>query len=92
MPGYFFFFGGYEGCRRFITSFTGKRDLNTLSTIIAGGVGGASLWIAIFPFDVIKSRMQIGHLDSKLSTNVAQKNTIQMLCHVAKNEGNFIIK
>ena len=28
-------------------------------TIIAGGVGGVSIWGAIYPFDIIKSRMQV---------------------------------
>ena len=27
--------------------------------IVAGGVGGMCLWLAIFPFDLIKSRIQI---------------------------------
>jgi len=30
-----------------------------LRTIVAGGFGGVALWVAIFPADVVKSRVQI---------------------------------
>ena len=33
--------------------------VGALRTIIAGGLGGVSLWVAIFPADVIKSRVQV---------------------------------
>lgn len=35
---------------------------------IAGAVGGASLWIAIFPADVIKSRVQVQGLSTSMLT------------------------
>lgn len=28
-------------------------------TIVCGGVGGVALWVAIFPADVVKSRIQV---------------------------------
>lgn len=34
--------------------------------MIAGGVGGASLWTSIFPADVIKSRVQIQGLSASM--------------------------
>ncbi|EEC05769.1 carnitine-acylcarnitine carrier protein, putative [Ixodes scapularis] len=60
MPGYFFFFGGYEGARHFLTP-PGKTkdDIGVGRTIVSGGVGGVCLWISIFPADVVKSRIQI---------------------------------
>jgi len=30
-----------------------------LRTIVSGGIGGVALWVAIFPADVVKSRVQI---------------------------------
>lgn len=39
-----------------------KEDIGALKTMVAGAVGGMSLWIAIFPADVIKSRIQVQSL------------------------------
>ncbi|KAF5402908.1 Mitochondrial ornithine transporter [Paragonimus heterotremus] len=65
MPGYFFFFGGYEACRSIMAGrHDQKKNLGTAATAVCGGVGGCLLWTAIFPFDVIKSRMQIGHIEA----------------------------
>ncbi|GFY56609.1 mitochondrial ornithine transporter 1, partial [Trichonephila inaurata madagascariensis] len=60
MPGYFFFFGGYELSRNLLTpKGKSKDEIGLLRTVIAGGIGGVSFWVAIFPADVIKSRLQI---------------------------------
>lgn len=60
MPGYFFFFGGYEVTRSMLTPEGKTKDeIGPLRTVVAGGVGGTCLWVSIFPADVIKSRMQI---------------------------------
>ncbi|KAK3799352.1 hypothetical protein RRG08_063491 [Elysia crispata] len=60
MPGYFFFFGGYEVSRHFLTpEGKNKDEIGPLRTIICGGVGGVSLWVLIFPADVVKSRVQV---------------------------------
>ncbi|OQR76569.1 carnitine-acylcarnitine carrier protein-like [Tropilaelaps mercedesae] len=67
MPGYFFFFGGYELTRIWLTpKGKTKNDIGPVKTIVAGGVGGICLWVSIFPADVIKSRMQISH-ETKLN-------------------------
>ena len=60
VPGYFFFFGGYETTKYLLTrNDEDKENIGLLKTIIAGGVGGVSIWGSIYPFDVIKSRMQV---------------------------------
>lgn len=60
MPGYFFFFGGYELAKEMLVSPTDDpENLGLLKTTIAGGIGGICLWTSIFPFDVVKSRIQI---------------------------------
>ena len=60
MPGYFFFFGGYEATRALLTppGLT-KDEIGAARTIVAGGVSGVLLWVAIFPADVVKSRIQV---------------------------------
>lgn len=63
MPGYFFFFGGYEGAREFLKKpGEAKEDIGALKTMLAGAFGGVVLWVAIFPADVIKSRIQVNSL------------------------------
>ncbi|KAH9373576.1 mitochondrial ornithine transporter 1 [Haemaphysalis longicornis] len=60
MPGYFCFFGGYEGARYLLTPPGKTKDeIGVARTIVSGGVGGMCLWISIFPADVVKSRIQI---------------------------------
>ncbi|CAK9293274.1 unnamed protein product [Gordionus sp. m RMFG-2023] len=60
VPGYFCFFGGYELTRSLlIPPGKTKNDIGVLGTIFSGGIGGVCLWLAVFPFDVIKSRMQV---------------------------------
>lgn len=63
MPGYFFFFGGYEATRDLLAQpGQSKDDIGPLKTMVAGSVGGVALWTAIFPADVIKSRIQVQSL------------------------------
>lgn len=60
MPGYFFFFGGYEATRELLAAKGQHRDdIGWQKTMVAGAVGGAMLWLAIFPADVVKSRIQV---------------------------------
>lgn len=83
MPGYFFFFGTYEFTRSLLTPKNKtKDDIGLLKTALCGGLGGASLWIAIFPADVVKSRIQI---DS--SSALAKGSFLGALKTILKNEG-----
>ncbi|XP_031636574.1 mitochondrial ornithine transporter 1 [Contarinia nasturtii] len=67
MPGYFCFFGGYEGTRELLRKPDQKKDeIGLLRTMAAGSVGGICLWTAIFPADVIKSRVQIGNIKTNM--------------------------
>ncbi|XP_011880293.1 PREDICTED: mitochondrial ornithine transporter 1 [Vollenhovia emeryi] len=63
MPGYFFFFGGYEGTRELLAAKgQSRQDIGWQKTMVAGAVGGAMLWLAIYPADVVKSRIQVQNL------------------------------
>lgn len=60
IPGYVFFFGGYEVSRHLLTpAGKSKDEIGPVRTIISGGIGGVALWTAIFPADVVKSRVQV---------------------------------
>lgn len=79
MPGYFAFFGGIEGTKRLLVNYTRvENESHPIVPLVAGGVGGMCLWLAIFPFDLIKSRIQIEN--SKLSL-------FKMLFKIIREEG-----
>ena len=55
-----------------------KDDIGLLRTMAAGSVGGICLWTAIFPADVIKSRVQISNI---------KMNMFVMGLNIARTEG-----
>ncbi|XP_053975275.1 mitochondrial ornithine transporter 1 [Hylaeus anthracinus] len=76
MPGYFFFFGGYEITRELLAKPNQSRnDIGWQKTMIAGAVGGTVLWLVIFPADVIKSRIQVKNI--KAPALVVMKDIIR---------------
>lgn len=79
MPGYFAFFLGIEGTRHLLAKHTSIKDeSDPLQPILAGGMGGVCLWLTIFPFDLIKSRIQVEN--SKLGL-------LTMLFKIIREEG-----
>ncbi|CAD5216204.1 unnamed protein product [Bursaphelenchus okinawaensis] len=58
VPGYFFFFGAYDTARTYLSD-NGKKEIGLVGTAVSGAIGGMALWTAIFPADVVKSRMQV---------------------------------
>lgn len=79
MPGYFFFFGGYEGTRELLAlPGQSKDDIGAVKTMIAGAVGGVTLWVMIFPADVIKSRIQVCN---------SRKSMLAIGLKIVRNEG-----
>ncbi|KAG8452780.1 hypothetical protein GDO86_004538 [Hymenochirus boettgeri] len=82
VPGYFFFFGGYELSRSFFTKDgKTKEELGVVPLIISGGVGGISLWLVVFPVDCVKSRIQV------LSMTGKQSGFIRTFGQILRNEG-----
>ncbi|XP_066287373.1 mitochondrial ornithine transporter 1-like [Branchiostoma lanceolatum] len=66
VPGYFFFFGGYELSRKLLTpAGKTKDDLGPMRLILCGGVAGSCLWASIYPIDVVKSRIQVYSLSGR---------------------------
>ncbi|PNI60319.1 SLC25A15 isoform 1 [Pan troglodytes] len=81
VPGYFFFFGGYELSRSFFASGRSKDELGPVPLMLSGGVGGICLWLAVYPVDCIKSRIQV------LSMSGKQAGFIRTFISVVKDEG-----
>eukprot|EP00090_Calanus_glacialis_P021630 TRINITY_DN33387_c0_g1_i1.p1 TRINITY_DN33387_c0_g1~~TRINITY_DN33387_c0_g1_i1.p1 ORF type:complete len:316 (-),score=70.65 TRINITY_DN33387_c0_g1_i1:69-971(-) len=70
LPGYFFFFLGYETSKTLL-ALNGQRskdDLTSLETMFCGGMAGVCFWSCIFPLDVIKSRIQVRGISGNVLT------------------------
>lgn len=61
LPGYFFFFGGYETTKAIACSVLdrSKDDLGLAVQLLCGAMAGVTFWTGIFPLDAIKSRIQV---------------------------------
>uniref|UniRef100_A0A1I8EF65 Mitochondrial carrier protein n=1 Tax=Wuchereria bancrofti TaxID=6293 RepID=A0A1I8EF65_WUCBA len=76
--GYFLFFGAYELSRFYLTpEGKSKSEIGILRTALSGGIGGVVLWSAVYPVDVIKSRMQVA----------SSGKFINIFLNIIKNEG-----
>ncbi|KAL2901402.1 Mitochondrial carnitine/acylcarnitine carrier-like protein [Bienertia sinuspersici] len=59
VPGNAAMFGVYEAVKQFIAGGQDTSKLGRGSCILAGGIGGACFWGAVYPTDVVKSVIQI---------------------------------
>lgn len=62
VPGYFFFFGGYNGSLWLLSPSEQneyRQELSVWRLALAGGLAGSFFWTATFPIDVVKSRIQV---------------------------------
>ncbi|XP_032998658.1 mitochondrial ornithine transporter 1 [Lacerta agilis] len=85
IPGYFLFFGGYELSRTFFAFGRPKEELGPVALMISGGFGGMCLWIAVYPIDCIKSRIQV------LSMAGKQAGFMVTFASVLRKEGIFAL-
>ncbi|XP_029458630.1 mitochondrial ornithine transporter 1-like [Rhinatrema bivittatum] len=82
MPGYFLFFGGYELSRTlFASGGKSKEELGPIALMVSGGFGGIALWLAVYPVDCVKSRIQV------LSAAGKQAGFMRTLTCLVKYEG-----
>uniref|UniRef100_A0A8C0GKQ0 Mitochondrial carrier protein n=1 Tax=Chelonoidis abingdonii TaxID=106734 RepID=A0A8C0GKQ0_CHEAB len=79
VPGYFFFFGGYEVSRSFFTQ-AGQRKED-----LAVGWGGGCFWLAVYPIDSVKSRIQV------LSMAGRQDGFLLSFLHILRTEGFMVL-
>ncbi|XP_077578319.1 solute carrier family 25 member 15a isoform X4 [Stigmatopora nigra] len=82
-PGYFCFFGAYELSRSAFARHMGtdKEGIGTPALMLSGGVAGACLWLAIYPIDCVKSRIQVHSLVGR------QEGFVKTFLGVLRNEG-----
>ncbi|XP_059481962.1 mitochondrial ornithine transporter 1 [Neocloeon triangulifer] len=79
MPGYFFFFGGYEFSRELFAGEGQTKDqIGALRTMASGAIGGILFWCSVFPADVVKSRIQV---------TGSKEPFFSLLMKIFKNEG-----
>lgn len=81
IPGYFFYFGGYEISRSFFASGRSKDELGPVPLMLSGSFAGVCLWLIIFPVDCIKSRIQV------LSMFGKHAGLIKTFISVVRDEG-----
>ncbi|MBN3318551.1 ORNT1 protein, partial [Atractosteus spatula] len=82
VPGYFFFFGGYEISRTFFTKpGMSKDELDAALLVVSGGIGGAFFWLAVYPIDSVKSRIQV------LSMSGKQAGFLVSFINILRTEG-----
>ncbi|XP_048851085.1 mitochondrial ornithine transporter 1-like isoform X1 [Brienomyrus brachyistius] len=82
VPGYFFFFGGYEVSRTiFVNCGYSKNDLDATALVVSGGVGGSFFWLTVYPIDSVKSRIQV------LSMSGRQAGFLVTLVSILRAEG-----
>ncbi|XP_029964428.1 solute carrier family 25 member 15a isoform X2 [Salarias fasciatus] len=84
MPGYFCFFGGYELSRSTFAQHMGtdKDNIGVLPLMFSGGFGGACLWLATFPIDCVKSRIQVHSLAGR------QDGFVKTLVKIVRTEAS----
>lgn len=81
VPGSLIFFMGLEGLKKILARpEDDPEELNIFKNIFAVSIAGCLLWLAIYPVDVIKSRVQV----------MTSKKTLQdVVIDMARREGKF---
>ncbi|WWD20951.1 hypothetical protein CI109_105429 [Kwoniella shandongensis] len=62
IPAYAGFYAGYETSKRWLTKRYSPDPLPVWALLTSGAIGGLCYWLACYPLDVVKSRVQNGHL------------------------------
>ncbi|CAG02894.1 unnamed protein product, partial [Tetraodon nigroviridis] len=83
VPGYFCFFGAYELSRTLFADYMkcDKEDIGAAPVIFSGGLGGACLWLVVYPMDCVKSRIQVMSMAGK------QAGFFKTFTTIARTEG-----
>ncbi|XP_068104022.1 mitochondrial ornithine transporter 1-like [Hyperolius riggenbachi] len=84
IPGYFFFFGGYEFSNSILNR-NHETQPGPIVVTISGGVGGACFWLSVYPVDSVKSRIQVHSMVSH------QGRFLPSLLNILRTEGIFTL-
>lgn len=60
-PAFGVYFSGYEYLTQKVSDADG--NISTMALLLSGGFAGVLSWIVIYPFDVVKSRLQVDGMD-----------------------------
>jgi len=63
IPGFAFYFGTYDGVKKYFGKGQTATQMETYKLLIAGALAGLAIWGGIYPLDVIKSSLQSDHTD-----------------------------
>jgi len=84
VPGSIVYFTYYESMRAYQKE-NWKNVSETTNILFAGGTGGVLFWLAIYPFDVARTKLLTDHLDRKKRV---YKGTIDCLIKLYRAEGS----
>ena len=65
MPSYGLYYASYEWSRETIREKVCGGHLTVMGQLLAGGVAGVATWFAVYPVDIVKTRLQIQTVSSK---------------------------
>ncbi|RRT55822.1 hypothetical protein B296_00025975 [Ensete ventricosum] len=82
VPGNAVLFGAYEALKQYFAGGTDTSGLGRWPLMVAGGLGGASFWLSVYPTDVVKSVIQVD--DYK---NPKYSGSVNALRKIAAAEG-----
>ncbi|RWW23084.1 hypothetical protein GW17_00012675 [Ensete ventricosum] len=82
VPGNAVLFGVYEALKQYFAGGTDTSGLGRWPLMVAGGLGGASFWLSVYPTDVVKSVIQVD--DYK---NPKYSGSVNALRKIAAAEG-----
>ncbi|GAA5827191.1 hypothetical protein JCM11251_001160 [Rhodosporidiobolus azoricus] len=77
IPAYAGFYAGYEYSKRSFQKSLNTTSLPVWATLTSGAIGGIAYWIACYPLDVVKSRVQNAELPPRGANYIA--NTFRQM-------------
>lgn len=74
VPSIGMYFFSYKLVRDTLTQMQGLKEASTSAILFAGGLAGALSWTVVYPFDVIKTNIQIAEAGTKTSFSYIAKD------------------
>ncbi len=89
VPSIGMYFYSYKSSRDLFTKLQGLTEPSTMTILVSGGLAGALSWSVVYPFDVIKTNIQITDNSSNSSNSSSSRNIsfIQMTKDLYQRHG-----